>query len=301
MEKGRYDGPLWLVNTLMRFKKLSLSELSDLWQRNTEQSGGSPLTRHQLRRYSETAFTTYGVSIDCDRRDGNRYYIVANKFSKSAEWLISSQALNRVVTDETKSDIHNRILIDEIPSGQYHLSTIFDAMSLGQALEMVYQKFVDTESYTCYVEPYCVKLHEQRWYMLARKDHKSHLQVFALDRIHELSLIPDSHFTVPEWFSASDFFASALGVYAGPDLLVHQVQVRVSHFWHQYLVTLPLHASQQLVEQHQDYSVFSYQLAITPDLINRLLSFGPNLEVLAPDSLRRQLAEAATKMHEMYQ
>jgi len=300
MEKTRYEGPLWLVNTLMSFKKLSLEELSRLWRANIELSGGTDLTRHQLRRYSETAFTTYGVSIDCDRRNGNRYYIVANKFSKSAEWLISSQALNRIITDDTKANIHDRILIEEIPSGQYHLNTIFGAMSLNQALEMVYQKFADSEPYTCYIEPYCVKLHEQRWYLLARKDHRSHLQVFALDRIHQLSLIPDSQFSIPSDFDAEAFFANALGVFAGPDLLAHDVRLRVTPFWHQYLLTLPLHPSQQLIEHHHSYSIFGYHLAITPDLINRLLSFGPNLEVIAPEELRKQLADNIKQMHEKY-
>jgi len=300
MAKERYQIVMWVINTLMNYKKLSLEELNRLWISNYDLSGGEEMTRHQLRRSIATASAVYGIIIECDLCDCYRYYIVANKYAKSAEWAISSRMVNQMLTDESHASVRDRILLDGIPSGQYHLSSILDAMSKNVALQMVYQKFADSQPYSCYVEPYCVKFHEQRWYLLGRKDHRSNLQTFALDRIHQIDVLFNQKFEVPEWFNAEAYFAHAFGVFAGPDCPVEDIQIRVSPFWRQYLITLPLHTSQKEIVQNNEYSIFSYRLGITPDLINHLISFGPNLEVLAPDSLRTKMKENISKMSEIY-
>lgn len=301
MAKERYQLVMWVINTLMNYKKLSLGELNKLWLANTDLSVGEEITRHQLRRVFLTANSVYGIVISCDLNDNYRYYIEVNKYAKSAEWAISSRMVNQMLTDESHASVRDRILLDGIPSGQYHLSSILDAMSKNVALQMVYQKFADSEPYSCQVEPYCVKFHEQRWYLLGRKDHRSNLQTFALDRIHQIDILFDKKFEIPEWFNAEAYFADVLGVFAGPDLMPENIQIRVSPFWRQYLITLPLHSSQKEILHTPEYSIFSYLLAVTPDLINRILSFGPNLEVLAPLSLRETMIERIKQMATQYE
>lgn len=300
MAKERYQVVMWVINTLMNYKKLSLEELNRLYILNSDISGGTEFTRHQLRRAISTANLVYGIIIGCDSHDNYRYYIESNKYAKSAEWAISSRMVNQMLTDEAHASVRNRILLDGIPSGQYHLSSILDAMSKNVTLQMVYQKFADSEPYSCLVEPYCVKFHEQRWYLLGRKDHRSNLQTFALDRIHRIDILFDKPFTIPQNFDAEKYYAHAYGVFAGPDCLPQEILIRVSPFWRQYLFTLPLHPSQKEIQRNTDSSIFSYQLAVTPDLLNRLLSFGANLEVLAPAELRHQMANAILQMSEKY-
>ena len=298
MENRRARTGLWLVNTLLNYRRLTLDELSRLWRSAEDLSGGAGLTRNQLRRAVSAALDTLGIVIECDRRDAYRYYIAANDNLKAAEWLISSQAIHQVVTESEQ--VRDRILLEEIPSGQHHLSTIVSAMTHAQAIEMVYCKFADSEPYTCYIEPYCIKLSQQRWYLLACKDHRPHLQVFALDRMQQLRILSGSHFMPPADFDAHAYFADYFGVYRGDGMLPQTVRIRATLFWRNYLRTLPLHASQREVEVHADSSVFEYTLAPTPDLLNYLLSCGPNIEVLAPATLRQQMRDAVARMDQMY-
>lgn len=300
MAKERYQVVMWVINSLMNYKKLSLEELNRLYLLNADVSDGNEFTRHQLRRAISTANNVFGIIIGCDSHDGYRYYIESNKYAKSAEWAISSRMVNQMLTDEVHASVRNRILLDGIPSGQYHLASILDAMSKNVALQMVYQKFADSEPYSCLVEPYCVKFHEQRWYLLGRKDHRTNLQTFALDRIHQIDILFDQPFAIPHDFDAERYYAHAYGVFAGPDCLPQEILIRVTPFWRQYLITLPLHSSQKEIQRDKESSIFFYQLAVTPDLLNRLLSFGPNLEVLSPVSLRNQMADAISQMSEKY-
>ena len=63
-------------------------------------------------------------------------------------------------------NLKERILLEEIPSGQGYLSTIIEAMKKNSVIRMTYQSYWREESNTFNVEPYCIKLFKQRWYML---------------------------------------------------------------------------------------------------------------------------------------
>ena len=66
-----------------------------------------------------------------------------------------------------------------------------------------------------------------------------------------------------------------------------------------YFRALPLHKSQDEVI-HDRYSIFYYNMRITPDLVSELLSYGPRIEVLEPLELRAMLRtdlEAALKYY----
>lgn len=299
MENARTRISIWLVNVLLNYGRLSLHEISELWIQDEGMSQGLPMGRIKLQRAISSSFDILGVVIECDRRDGYRYYIAANENLKAAEWLISSQAVSRVLNESRNLSDH--ILLEDIPSGQFHLSTIISAMSNGKALEMVYQKFVDSEAVTSYVEPYCVKLSHQRWYLLACKDHRDHLQVFALDRIRQLRILSESDFTIPQDFSPQHYFEHYYGVHMGNGALPCPIIIRANRFWTNYLRTLPLHRSQrEATPSADDCTVFEYLMAVTPDLINQLLSFGPGVEVLEPSYLRAQICDNIDRMRAMY-
>ena len=52
-----------------------------------------------------------------------------------------------------------------------------------------------------------------------------------------------------------------------------------------YFRALPLHSSQR-EEVHDDYSIFTYQMRITYDLKEEIMSHGASVEVLEPNELK---------------
>lgn len=290
---------IWLVNVLLNYERLSLAEISALWAGNTELSNGEPFHRIRLQRAIASTLDMFGIVIECDRRDGYRYYIVANENQKAAEWLISSHAVNKAISESRQ--MGGRILLEEIPAGQYHLSTIVEAMVHNQVLEMKYRKFADSEPYTSLVEPYSVKLSHQRWYLLGRKDHRPHLQIFALDRIQQLRILPHEEFQMPADFCPAEYFEHYFGVHTGGGLAPSSIRIRANSFWSNYLRTLPIHRSQRVVETTPDGCIFEFVMASTPDLLNHLLSYGPGIEVLEPSSLRDLLRDNVRQMSLLYE
>ena len=49
-----------------------------------------------------------------------------------------------------------------------------------------------------------------------------------------------------------------------------------------------------------DYAVFEFRMCITADLIQKILSQGYLVEVLAPESLKERVKNVLLKMNEIY-
>ena len=114
--------------------------------------------------------------------------------------------------------------------------------------------------------------------------------MLALDRMITAT-ITSEHFTLPKEFSADGYFGNIYGVRVYSDMKPERVLLKVSPMQTKYFRSLPLHRSQEEVETHEDYSVFSYFLTTDYDFKQDLLSFGKEVEVLAPEELRSNIIE----------
>ena len=181
--------------------------------------------------------------------------------------------------------------MENVPSGQQHLTTIVDAMRESVALSMTYQSFWMDEPATFEVEPYCVKLFEQRWYMLGKSEGYDDLRIYALDRIKALEPT-ERKFKLPKKFDAVKFFEDYYGIIiSDDDYDVCPVALQVDAQQSNYLRTLPLHHTQVEVERNDEYSIFEYRLCPTFDFRQKILSMGGAIEVLAPEELVYQMKD----------
>ena len=64
----------WLIETIRKFKKIKFRELSRKWK-ETEMSGGFPLSRTTFNRQRDNILDMFGLVIDCEQRGGNNYFI----------------------------------------------------------------------------------------------------------------------------------------------------------------------------------------------------------------------------------
>ena len=69
-----------------------------------------------------------------------------------------------------------------------------------------------------------------------------------------------------------------------------KVVLKASQNKAKYLRALPLHHTQSEVV-HEDYTLFSYRLYLTNDLVAEILSHGVEIEVVSPPELRALVAE----------
>ena len=79
-----------------------------------------------------------------------------------------------------------------------------------------------------------------------------------------------------------------------------RVVIRANESHKSYLKSLPLHHSQKLLAEKDDYADFELHIAPTYDFIMRLFQMGYLVEVISPASLRATMKEWSSKIYGLY-
>lgn len=201
-------------------------------------------------------------------------------------WLIHSFAINNRLSSDL--DLRKKVQFERIPGGIEHLETLMEALQKNLEIVMQYRRYYGTDDlrpYRC--KPLAMKLFKQRWYLIALNE-KDETRCFALDRIDRLELTQTS-FKAPDDFDLATYFKDAFGIYVEPDLPTETILVKADKDQSNFLKGLPLHHSQHVVEETEDYTVFSWQLKPSYNFIQQLLTMNAHIEVLEPLSLREKI------------
>ena len=289
----------WLIETIRRAGKISHKDLSDRWSRNKDFSDGHELHRATFNRWRDAIYEQFGIMIDCQKVGGYLYYISNPEDideDKLRKWMLDSFSVGNVISENLS--LKGRILVDEIPSGRDHLTTILEAMKENRVVNITYRPFNNSQGYTFPLEPYCVKLFENRWYVLGRNN-RDEIKIYGLDRLDGVE-VTEAVFKLPKDFDLEKFFATKFGVVIGYDIKPERIVVRANEDHKYYLKSLPLHHSQRLIEDCGQYADFELFLSPTYDFIMKLLHFGAKIEVVSPASLRKTMKCWISDMCELY-
>ena len=282
----------WLIETIRKFKKIKFRELSRKWK-ETEMSGGFPLSRTTFNRQRDNILDMFGLVIDCEQRGGNNYFIFnENVLQKESvqNWLYSSLSIGLMLTERKR--LFGRILLERIPSADSRLKAIVHAMYESRQVKMTYQRYEASGAKDFTASPYCLKLFNRRWYVVmavpSMSTGEQRLTVFSLDRIIGIELL-DGRFTLPENFDAESFFSECFGVVVGDGTKPERIRLRAFGRERFGLQDLPIHHSQRIICQTDDYTDFELFLRPTADFKAFLLSKGKWLIVKEPYSLAEEI------------
>ena len=298
MSKNLINKYVWLVETLYKAKKISLKEINRKWS-ETELSEGEELPRRTFNNWKNAAEEMFGLVIMCDKSD-NRYYIEnRDELGEGGfqRWLLNTMSVNNTLL-ENKS-LSDRILLENIPSGQDFLATVMEAMKKNRQLGITYKSYWSEHEHTFPVAPYCVKLFRQRWYLVGNSVYEDKIRIYALDRVLEVNLL-DEAFKYPKKFDPENYFRECFGIIHDDECSLETVKLKVSSNQANYLRSLPMHHSQEEIECHEDYSIFTLRLRPTFDFQQEILWNGDAIEVLEPLWLRKEIAGKVKRMWNKY-
>ncbi len=284
---------IWLIDTVNQAGStgITFKDIRSKWERNDLLSGGIQYPKRSFHNHVTAIRELFGIEIACNKNT-NSYYIANSRELKDSSgfkgWLLDALSLNNQL--EESSQLKDRILLEENPSGRELLPTILEAMRDNKMLTFSYKPYWvedDHISNLYHVEPYALKVFKRRWYLLGKYG-DSPLKVYALDRILDIDIEFES-FTLPADFDAESFFSSCFGIIVS-DEDPQTIKLKVDAFQSNYLRSLPLHPSQKETERTEEYSVFTYFLRPTFDFVQELLTLRETAEVLAPKELRAEMA-----------
>ena len=294
---------VWVIDTIYRRRKISFRELNELWLRD-EISRGVEIPKRTFDNWRYAIFDIFGITIANENRGEYRYYIefeedLCNNGLRS--WLFNTLSVGNVLAKS--QSIKDRILLEYIPSGQEFLEPIIEAMKENRILNITYHSYWKDEESSFDVQPYCVKLFRQRWYLVARSTDPYYYKlgpwVYGLDRIHDM-YAKEETFQMPKDWDAQEFFDGCFGIIADQRVDIQPVKLKVSAGQANYIRDLKLHESQKEIERNEEYSIFTFNLRPVFDFQQEILRNGEDVEVLEPLWLRKEMAGKIKRMWNKY-
>ena len=291
---------IWLADTIIAAGRISREDINRKWARSSFNIEGTmEIPERTFHNWKHAIEDLFELIIECDRSTDTYYVANADDMRRDSlrKWLVNTFALNSLLSESRQ--IKDRILLEEIPGGMRYLTIVIEAMRDGKRLLLTYRSFEADHASTFRVEPYCVKVFRQRWYMLALSEGYAHPRLYALDRVCDLVPL-DETYAMPADFDAEGCFRSLIGV-SGMGGRCENIRIKVWGTQIPYFRTLPIHASQHEVETGADYAVFEYYLSPNYEFYQEIFRNMSNVEVLSPAWLRDEVKEEAEALLAQYQ
>ena len=197
---------VWLIDTIYRAKYISYNELNERWKNDTDFSSGEDLPKRTLKRWLDTIEVLFGINIENEGRGDYRYHIdddenLAKKGLRS--WLYGTFSVSNALV--SSKSIRDRILLEYVPTGQEYLQTIIDAMKENREIHITYYNPWKDEEFPLKLQPLCVRLFRQRWYVIALNHYpwlnEDGPRIYSLERIRALQ-VRDETFNMPNDWNA---------------------------------------------------------------------------------------------------
>jgi len=191
------------------------------------------------------------------------------------------------------------------------LGTLFDLISNEVVICLSYHTFSDPTVRSIAFHPYLLKQYNDRWFLLGAADDDGKILTFALDRIDNVEPLPEKKYA-PCPDNLSDRFEDIVGVTLYEDRSIEYIVFWASDASKDYITTKPIHESQTSIKGETDNTLrrkylqldggafFSIDCIPNYELIRELCSFGKELIVLEPSSIRDEVFKRVSMMVEEY-
>jgi len=293
----------YLIRFLLIIKKLRNSKYASFQEINTFLQdefalidAPKEISLRTFQRDLNEIRTIFNIDIQCNSE--NLYFIADDETLDFNNRMM--EAFDVFNSLNTGKQLMPYILLEKRCSlGTEHIYGILHAIKNHLILSFVYQKYSDNNKTTRTVEPYALKEFRGRWYLLSKDTEDDFIKTFGLDRISQMEILKKK-FNYPLDFNPKDHFEDCFGVITSDESEPEEIILSFHALQGQYIKSYPLHESQRIITESKAAVQVGLKLYITYDFIMELLSYGGNVYVEQPLSLRKTIATNAKRVTEMY-
>ncbi len=221
-------------------------------------------------------FKQFGYAID---KIFDRVHISSNPLDESVETFVQFETVNHV-------------------GGSNLLPELLTAIQEKLIVHFNYTSFVNGRTKTKEVVPLLLKEYRNRWYLISFDLSKKKVITFGLDRMADLDLSEDIY-TEKVDFHSERYFKHSIGITAN-ESSPEKVHIKVDKIGSKYLESQPLHSTQTLIKEGKKRNTYELEVIISEELKRTILSYGSQMEVLKPKSLKIELRDTVCEMNEIY-
>jgi predicted DNA-binding transcriptional regulator YafY len=281
----------FIINFLKK-KPATFQQIADYLEKMSElEERDYNISIRTLQRDIKAIQASFNIEIK-NNRQNNTYYIENNHDLNGAQQLL--EAFDTLNVLNTAASASQYILFERRnPRGTENLYPLLTAIQNRKKVSFIYQKFYDDKESIRNVAPYALREFKSRWYLVARDGKDGIIKTFGLDRLREPSML-NENFTYPEKEELNRKFNYCFGVITPDTGEPEEIVLSFTPFQAKYIKTMPLHHTQEVVEDNAKECIISLFLFNTLDFRMELLSYGKEVKVLKPKALANQIK----KMHD---
>ena len=204
--------------------------------------------------------------------------------------------------EHSAEDIARRIKILSMGSRRVapaHFRTIATAVLTRKRLKLRHQRRQDGEVLDREVSPQRLVHYRDNWYLDAWCHKRQALRTFGLDAIEAAAVVPDKEVKEIGEDTLERHYASGYGIFAGTATQEAVLQFGASSA--RWVSRETWHPEQVGTPQLDGTYLLQFPYSQEPELVMDILKYGADVEVLAPESLRKAVAEklrAAAKLYD---
>jgi predicted DNA-binding transcriptional regulator YafY len=184
---------------------------------------------------------------------------------------------------------YNVIRFETAPhyAGSDYLAILLDAVRVKSVLEIRYTPFVDELTREYIVHPYFLQEHKNRWYLICYDTGSDKFRTLGLDRIQQITKT-DSSFVPRDDFNPEQYYkySFGIGIYDGKPV---KVVLSFDGIQGKYIKAQPIHLTQKIISEENDQLTVELFIIVSPEFIMYLLGYGPGVQVIEPDSLKKEI------------
>lgn len=184
------------------------------------------------------------------------------------------------------------------PQNNPFLEQLLQSIIHQQPLAITYQGY-GREAKLHQFSAHLLKEYRNCWYVVGYSDRGKNLLVFALDRIKDIAA-SDAKYIKVEGFDPADFFKYSFGITQIHDAEAERVVLRFTAYQAPFVLNQPLHHSQQVLKQTDEFVELEYHVYLTTELIMTILSYGKQVKVVSPQKLANTIQATAQEMAALY-
>ena len=219
------------------------------------------------------------------------------KYDKLAEALIKFK-------DEENDDNNHQVLFydqNEEYKGIKYLKPLYLAIQKKQVLEIKYKGFQDTSEKIYEFHPHILKQYNRRWFVFGLNNtNKNNEWSIPLDeRLIDFKILENANYLESnnDWVT---FFRTMVGIVRPQNSEIKKIVLRFHNGREKYFKTKPFNPDfDEFFDDDKQDQVWM-ETIINKELIQQILSYGKDIEVLEPKELKLALKEHAVTMQEFY-
>ena len=295
MAKREYIQRHLLIVKRLKSKPCNLDDIRKYLLTQQEITGDNfDISQRTFQRDVKEIYSIYGVEIKYNKRE--EWYEIADEaeekpFERIIEAFETLSALN------FSNQVSSKLILEKRGNkGTEHMHGLLYAIENHLEISIEHQSFWKENSEIRILQPIAIKESQNRWYLICFDTIKKDFRNFALDRILQLDITKNKF--KPIIYDSTIYYEHAFGIETYEPAT--KIILNFNAFQARYIKTLPLHTSQKIVFENEEYCRFEFFMHPTNDFIMEIMKYGENVKVEEPKELKEKVKHRILETLSLY-